>query len=90
MCLPDRIPIGAVRANHRHEGHQTGVGARCEKTEAAAGIETNAATLGGLCLGGRTARAVALTGAISSSGEAVDLLDSILLTSPAPWRPEIF
>jgi predicted acetyltransferase len=64
--------------------------ARCRRIDAAADVEVDVSTLGSLYLGGRSAAAMALAGAVSGAAEAIGRLDAMFGGAPAPWCPEIF
>ncbi len=62
----------------------------CRAVVADADIQLDAAELGALYLGGRSAIELAKAGLVSGSPDAVLLADRIFRTSVAPWCPEVF
>jgi predicted acetyltransferase len=63
---------------------------QCERVDVAPDLELDISVLGRLYLGGGNAPALADSGLITGSPEAVSALHRIMRTDVAPWCPEIF
>jgi predicted acetyltransferase len=63
--------------------------AMCERTPESAEVSLDVAALGGLYMGGRSAKQLAWAGLVTGSPEAVRLLDELMAWDP-PWCPEAF
>jgi len=62
----------------------------CRRVTADPDVRLDAAELGALYLGGRSAVALARAGRIEGSSAAVALADRMFRTAVAPWCPEVF
>lgn len=74
----------------RYELEATAAGAACRRTDAAADVELDVASLGAVYLGGHRPTTLARAGLVAGAPEALALADRLFAWDPLPWCPEDF